>query len=148
MGNVVCGSSGPKDSFPLTHSIFAKFISFSFRDPTGGYLATAKKLESSDRPQWKSFNPIKGFRGVFGETVFISQGTSQHCNSCLEPVNPWEDSAQRAVVSLPQHRHNTHEQEQDFSWPWSVQPRFNLPGYWPGIRCQLHSLWWQPVFFC
>lgn len=47
---------GSRDSFPLTRSILARYISFSSREqPTTGYLATEKKLESSDRPQWKGF---------------------------------------------------------------------------------------------
>lgn len=114
-----------------------KLISFSLREyPTVGYLATEKKLKSSDRPQWKAFNPTQGLLWWFlGDWIYQSK------NKPTSWLLPWARESLRGLLgtessstSLPQHGHNTHEQEQGFSWPCSVQSRFNLPGYWPGIR--------------
>lgn len=144
----MCVSSGPKDSFPLTHSIFAKFISFPLRDPTVGYLATEKKVESSDRPQWRGFNPTKVFCGIFCGTEFISQGTSQHHDSCLEPVNPWEDfPAQRAAVCHCHRMGTTHMSRNKTSLGLEESsPDLTSQAVGLASGCQLHSLGWQPIF--
>lgn len=163
-GNVVCAvlvlylliqSLKPKElrsqgQHPPKIEYLCKMLPFFEAIPTVAYSATEEKQECSDRPQWKAFNPIQGILWCFGGTEFISQGTSQHHDSCLEPVHPSEDfSAQRAAESHCHSMGTAHTSKNKSSLGLEVSsPDFTSQAIGLTSGCQLHSLCWQPVFFC
>lgn len=70
--------------------------------------------------------------------VGLNLSVKEQANITTPASSPWipernsQHREQQCVIAMAWAQHTWAGSR--FSWPWSVQPRFNLPGYCPGIR--------------